>query len=46
MIISDRDADGRPRKTTELFLLNKDGTGLEPLGVAADEILTPVWWHP
>jgi Tol biopolymer transport system component len=43
MIISNRDASGKPGKTYDAYILDVDGGEAEPLGLTADVVLTPVW---
>jgi hypothetical protein len=43
MIISNRDASGKPDKTYDVYTLDVDGGEAEPLGLPADVVLTPVW---
>jgi Tol biopolymer transport system component len=43
MIISNRDASGKPGKTYDAYILGVDGGEAEPLGLTADVVLTPVW---
>jgi hypothetical protein len=43
MIISNRDASGKPDKTYDVYVLDLDGGVAEPLGLPAEVVLTPVW---
>ena len=43
MIISNRDGSGRPGKTYDAYTFDVDGGKPQPLGLAANVVLTPVW---
>jgi hypothetical protein len=43
MIISNRDASGKPGKTYDAFVLDVDSGTPRPLGLAANVVLTPAW---
>lgn len=43
MIISNRTADGEPGSTSDLYLVDAGGGELQPLGLTAVTISTPVW---
>jgi Tol biopolymer transport system component len=43
MIISNRDGSGEPGKTFDVYLVDVDGGEAQPLGLAANVVLTPVW---
>jgi TolB protein len=43
MIISNRDASGRPSKSYDVYVLDLDGSKPQPLGLSANVVLTPVW---
>ena len=43
MIISNRDGSGRPDKTYDAYMFDVDGGKPQPLGLAANVVLTPVW---
>jgi Tol biopolymer transport system component len=43
MIISNRDASGRPDKTYDVYLVDLHDGEVEPLGLTASVVLTPVW---
>jgi Tol biopolymer transport system component len=43
MIISNRDAAGRPDETYDVYMVDLDGGKAEPLGLTANVVLTPVW---
>ena len=43
MIISNRDGSGRPGKTYDAYMFDVDGGKPQPLGLAANAVLTPVW---
>ena len=43
MIISNRDAFGRPGESYDVHVLDLDGSEPQPLGLSANVVLTPVW---
>jgi hypothetical protein len=43
MIISNRDASGKPGKTSDVYVLDRDGGASRPLGLTANIVLAPVW---
>ena len=43
MIISNRDASGRPGESYDVYVLDLDGSEPRPLGLSANVVLTPVW---
>ena len=43
MIISNRDASGRPGESYDVYVLDLDGSEPQPLGLSANVVLTPVW---
>ena len=45
MIISNRDVSGKPDRTYDVYLVDLDGGEVEPLGLTANVVLTPVWSH-
>ena len=43
MIISNRDASGKPSKKYDVYVMDLDGGEPRPLGLTANVVLTPVW---
>ena len=43
MIISNRDGSGTPGKTYDAYMFDVDAGKPQPLGLAANVVLTPVW---
>ena len=43
MIISNRDASGKPSERYDVYVLDLDGGKPQPLGLTANVVLTPVW---
>ena len=43
MILSNRDASGKPGERYDVYVLDVDGGEPQPLGLTANVVLTPVW---
>ena len=43
MILSNRDASGKPSERYDVYVLDLDGGEPQPLGLTANVVLTPVW---
>ena len=43
MILSNRDASGKPSERYDVYVLSLDGGEPQPLGLTANVVLTPVW---
>jgi Tol biopolymer transport system component len=43
MILSNRDASGKPNERYDAYVMDVDGGEPQPLGLTANVVLTPVW---